>query len=228
MSIYTWTSEIKNIYVWTTPAKAVYVWTTKVRPSWWTPWSNTVLYYPFKDDILDKAWWTSISVSWTKKNIWYQFSTTGIVNLNNSDVWCKFISVWAELNWKASWNYHVQSPCTNYWIILYNYYSYWSPQYQKKYQAYTNSSTIVSSNEYSLTDNQWYHLAYWWDGSKVYWYINWSKIWEYTTSSIYYYNKVQLLREMTITYSELIWETEMWSWDKILSYYNSTKSNYWL
>jgi len=35
MSIYTWTSEIKNIYVWTTPAKAVYVWTTKVRPSWW-------------------------------------------------------------------------------------------------------------------------------------------------------------------------------------------------
>lgn len=63
MSIYVWTSEIKNIYVWTTPVKEVYVWTTKVRPlikkieylivwgwwswgwfCWWWGWAWWVLY----------------------------------------------------------------------------------------------------------------------------------------------------------------------------------------
>jgi len=58
MSIYVWTSKIKNVYIWTTPVKEVYVWTTKVRP--------TILEYDFTTS--DWWWETSNSdvVRWSK------------------------------------------------------------------------------------------------------------------------------------------------------------------
>ncbi len=65
MSIYTWTSEIKNIYVWTTPAKAVYVWTTKVRPTK-MPWYQEVEYIQSSGTQYINTWvinqWTTLSV----------------------------------------------------------------------------------------------------------------------------------------------------------------------
>lgn len=51
--IYVWTSNIKNVYIWNTAAKAVYVWTTKIRPTDWTPWADTIVYYKFNGDIKD-------------------------------------------------------------------------------------------------------------------------------------------------------------------------------
>lgn len=71
MSIYVWTSEIKNIYVWTTPVKEVYVWTTKVRPTWWWTLAQWLwVFRPLREDAndhkLDVWWtWTVSNASWT-------------------------------------------------------------------------------------------------------------------------------------------------------------------
>lgn len=84
MSIYVWTSEIKNIYVWTTPVKEVYVWTTKVRPSRWT-WDTT---------------WLTLSSS---KSI--SSSMRGSYMTNDG----KYLYCWIE-SWSAVWWYEMSTP----------------------------------------------------------------------------------------------------------------------
>ena len=50
---------------------------------WRTPWSNTVMYYPFKDDQLDKVWSSSIPITWTKEDLWKEGSTSSTSKSKN-------------------------------------------------------------------------------------------------------------------------------------------------
>ncbi len=38
----------------------------QIRPSWWKPWANTLLYLPLKSDVVDKSWksWRTFTTSW--------------------------------------------------------------------------------------------------------------------------------------------------------------------
>lgn len=133
MSIYVWTSEIKNIYVWTTPVKEVYVWTTKVRPvippylcftantanstvqlrKYWSPASVTL------ETSTDGSSWSTYTI-WntiTLSNVWDKVyfrntsETTTRFSLNTSDYY-RFIMTW---NIAASWdvNYLLNKNSTN-------------------------------------------------------------------------------------------------------------------
>ena len=122
MSIYVWTSEIKNIYVWTTPVKEVYVGTTKIRPT--TPpylcftantagstvqltktWSPTSVTLETSTDGIN---WTSYYPNWTRtlSNIWDKVyfrntseTTTGFST--NTSNYYKFVMTWSIA---ASWD----------------------------------------------------------------------------------------------------------------------------
>lgn len=76
MSIYIWSTEIKNIYLWTTPVKEVFLGDTKVRPSGWQPWANTIAYYPLISDIKDYSWnWHNGTIIWNSgsfETIWWK------------------------------------------------------------------------------------------------------------------------------------------------------------
>lgn len=172
MSIYVWTSEIKNIYVWTTPVKEVYVWTTKVRPAWWQPWANTLVYYNINDNdtnstIYDLSWnWIHQTWHWTP---WYATDATygrvatfngnsytqawSIVNFGQE---CTFICLVYQTNSSAAFVIEGTNPsdfwiwlATAYWIS--NKYIWWfSWKTWSWWNLYVNSQTNITTNQWMM------------------------------------------------------------------------------
>ena len=195
-----------------------------------TPWANTVAYYPFKNDILDETWNTSLSWSWTKDTIWYTFSTNN--NISNAGS-TKFVSYWFKLNsYSGSWSslLHISSLwelC--YWVTQHPDYTrmVWSIAFFK------NSSWSSYSYKYVWIDtNQWHYIAYWYDGNNIVWYFDGT---EYTIWSWYYNfgSDVILLRlwsngATNVTFSDVILESVARTSQEVSDYFNQTKWNYWI
>jgi hypothetical protein len=197
---------------------------------WWHPWANTIAYYPFKNDILDETWNTSLSWSWTKDTIWYTFSTNNSISNASST---KFVSYWFKLNsysgnWSSLW--HISSLwelC--YWVSQTRSYSWmvWSIGFFKN-----SSWSSYSYKNVWIDTNQWHHIAYWYDGNNIVWYFDGI---EYTIWSWYYNfgSDVILLRlwndwATNVTFSDVILENAARTAQEIANYYNQTKSNYGL
>jgi len=206
----------------------VYIWTDYE----WQPWANTKFYYPLTDDQLDKVWWTSIPITWTKETLWYTFNFTwsDATALNNSNLGVRFISYWANFHYSNSTGASIfsQAVATNYAEVMYQFNHNTPTSAARTFQRRTGSASWSQSAQQNTSANTWYHLAYWFDWTKLYWYINWVKVWEQTPSSTYDDTSVLFGRLMNITYSEVIWESVVRTADKVLSYYNQTKSNYWI
>lgn len=172
MSIYVWTSEIKNIYVWTTPVKEVYMWTTKVRPSvppylcftantaWSTVklnrnWSPAALILETSTDL--KNWsdytiWDTITLS----NIWdkvYWRNTSEITTWfsTGTNNYYKFVMTWS-IAW--SWN-------TNY---LLNKNSTLSVSRWCYYLLFNNCTSLTTTPTLPATNTAsacYYQMFYW-------------------------------------------------------------------
>ena len=56
-------TKVSSVYIWNWDSTA-----TKVRPAWWTPWANTLVYLKLNWDALDSSWnwnnWTLPSSSY--------------------------------------------------------------------------------------------------------------------------------------------------------------------
>jgi hypothetical protein len=205
--------------------KRILVGTQQVYPAGWKPWANTVMYFPFKEDQTDKIWSATINVTWTKDSvIWYTFDKQWDLLVNNRPTTCRFVSVWVRYN-QSHWAY-VQAPWTYIGQILYNF-SHWESSYVKKFQIQTARSNWTLSTEQNTTTWVWYHLAMWYDWSKVVAYLNWSKVWE-TTVSAYTSWTMRFWCDINETVSEYIWESVCWTAQEVSDYYNQTKSNYGL
>lgn len=188
----------------------------------WQPWANTVMYYPFTTDQLDKVGSSSLSWTWTQETLGYTFSANEYIYVNNPSTSCRFISVWVKYN-SSLWIYS-QSPSTYVWQILYNF-QHTSSSYNKKFQIENSYNQWALSNAQSTSTWVWYHIAMGYDGSKVCCYINWNKVWE-ATSGVYSPWTMVLWRYINETISEFIWESVCWTDQEILNYYNQTKSLY--
>ena len=199
----------------------------------WKPDANTVMHFPFKNDILDKVWNATIPISWTKQSVWYQFSSSGQVDFTNSPTNCRFISVWLKYI-SSQWDYN-QITSTFIWEVLYNF-NHKSTDFYHRFQYHSNASSsspsttvYPTSSQQNTNSNQWYHMAYWTDWTKVYAYLNSVKVRETTIVNWLHTNtSMKLFQQMNIVFWELIWEKAMRSQTDITNYFNKTKWKYWL
>ena len=139
MSIYVWTSEIKNIYVWTTPVKEVYVGTTKIRPTAqpittaWIYWSSDLWLISLSTN---GSTWTTIA----DKNLW---ATSTDISSSNS--YGNYYQRWNNYGFPTTWTVTTSATQVNastYWP--WNYYS---------------SSTFITTSPRDSSGN----TNLWWD-----------------------------------------------------------------
>lgn len=244
MSIYVWTSEIKNIYVWTTPVKEIFVGTEKVRPSWYIPWSNTLAYFPLENDTLDHSWNNRTlqeSASWTatKQSLWYLMNGTPYV----ADIWAtaKFISAWINVvtYWSSTvsllwmWDWYFAYQFKENWIST----MWWQWGHVKKVYSVSNWTFYRADNYYDTTSWVWYNMACWYNNSHAVFYINWEVYWDTTyiptppsNSAFIISNRFSSSSDnsSSMIFSDVIIEDTLRDTTKYQDYYNSTKSNYWL
>lgn len=206
-------------------------------PREWKPWSNTLLYLPMTDDLLDHSW-NSVSTS--------PESSVSITTLNG--VKCGYFNNWQMPTWLAtvttvqktvsfwmytwaySWSVFNSNPC---WIFSWDgagLQSNWTIMFVWMQWSWAANRWDVSA---SVWLNQWVHVC--WTNKSIY--INWQLI---NTSSSnagivnLWYNYVIWwapswncgYTKYTGYLSEFIMEDKVWSAEDILNYYNSTKSVY--
>ncbi len=197
----------------------------QVYPAWWQPWAYTVAYFPFKDDQLDKVGSATLSLSWTKQTLWYLFNTTSsnnpIYNLNTNTPFVSFYAKFGSAK-SSAWNQTVRF--YKWWFT----YWYYNPTSSFSKHFYYNTGSRVTWWEIQTSSWQWYHFAYWYTGTNLVAYVNWNQIMNTPASLSNQWNYIYLCDNIEITYSELIFESTVWSAQEVSDYYNNTKSNYWL
>lgn len=224
--------------------KAVYLWTTKVRPSQpFTPWANTLVYFPFESDALDHSWnWHTLNTSWTQESIWRRFNTqvtyTSTINqlANFVSFRMKIYNYWGWWRWQCN----QVDIFANKWYLSYVAYNWWistTTTYDKVRFVY-NSSWDEYSYGLNSSTWQWYHIAMcysnpWW----AWCFINGSK-YQFTTSTNSYSETLPVSNatfisnwgntKLDVALSDVIAETTARSDADVLAYFNATKSKYWV
>ena len=197
----------------------------------WTPWSNTIAYFPLETDQLDHKGSLTLPVTWTKQTIWYLFNTNqSWVQVHSSAT--KFINFWINIQsinaanclcWSLLWWYvfhyrnHGNTLTNKFWIFTWSW-----------------GSGAVTSNQVSMTTSVWYNVCVWYDSNGSVWYLNWVNV--FTTSSTPYawgdeawaFGTWNWNKQWSAIISEMILEDRVRTSQEILNYYNWTKSKYWL
>lgn len=240
---YVWTSPLQAAYIWTTPIKEIYVGTTKVRPTWWQPWADTILYMPFKTDLLDHS---GNNISFTNTNVTLSDNTAyfnGSANLINSSfttylnskpftcsIWVKTSSntndagiIWAhkKISWSWGW-WDIQTINNSGYKYRFEAIGWWSIYQTSAYSTWT-----------------WYLLTWVVTGSRTEWYVNWVYQWKVNWWVSTFRSEFAIWQQrgdssssawryFTWYMSDLIIESKARTAQEISDYFNLTKSNYWL
>lgn len=244
-----WFSNTNNdIWGWVTwviapsEIQEIYEWDTKVRPYSppYTPWANTLYYFPFSEDALDK-WsnWYSLSSSWTQETIGRRFNTVVALNKQAKPTqWTA--SVW--MNMSSRWSWYSSSDCSLCVGNLPWYFSYkiaeptswgWTDRLQ-----YTSSWPTTNYKLAGLQLNTWYHLAWTYStttGASCW--INWTKyVLSNSTRPYTWYGTSFYTQFLTngwstkaiVILSEAIAEDTVRTDQQISDYFNATKATYWV
>jgi hypothetical protein len=199
----------------------------------WTPWANTVAYFPFTNNQNDSVGWYSIDKTLTKDTIWYSFTQSW------GNIW---ISGWLQKSAKFVWIwFNIKSWSWIIWFLWNN--QLWAVQYRirhsvssynKKIHIYTWSNyDLQASLDWDASYNQWHYFAYSLVGTNFY-VCRDGVVTTLISSTPYYYDLGQSLcnfwggTSCNIEVSERIIEDIWWSSQNMTNYYNATKSNYWL
>lgn len=240
-----------NAWIWTftkgadvnydfTAIKEVYYWSKKIRPAWWTPWSNTVAYYPLNNVYTntDQSWhkynWTT---TWTLtySTNYCQFSAGNYISIPKvSPYWSSPFtqSIWfnsPDTSWHQNFFYNQFNSSTDNsaeWLLIYS----------GKLQYWAKGSRDWS-NVYSVNNNTWYNVIITYTWSQLKMYVNGSLVWtksrtiSSTTPNYFWigrggevYSSVYCVSKL----SEFIIENKERTATEVQNYYNLTKSDYWL
>ena len=208
--------------------KRIMVWDKQVRPYKWSPWSNTIAYYPFSSNATDATWQTTLSNSWTQDWLGRIFSTTSTLTYS----WTiQYINAWVKVNsYPTSWSPRQFGIINNIWTWYYLYHDT-ATYINKKIFVWSDSSfNVWGTVQFQPTVWTWHNISRWYDWTKTIcsidgvtqtlyngkWYNFWSTF-NITGSSW-----------VDMTISKLIVEKVWWDSTKITNYYNSTKWDYWL
>jgi hypothetical protein len=210
----------------------------QVRPTWWQPWANTMLYMPLKNDIIDYSWnnrnitinsWTvSYSSYWWIP--WVEFGDwTGLilasdisnVTYNSYTILCRCYM----LSFNNTWNYLC-------WFAM----NISSSYYDCAYVTNTGEWACYSWGDLTSTQNVqtwWWHLlALTSDATRILYYdanpiVSGSGN-TYTFNYVSIGWRLDYWQRFGWSIRDLIVENKVWTAQEITDYYNSTKSNYWL
>lgn len=207
------------------------------------PNSNTVLYMPFRTDLLDHS---SNNISFTNTNVTLSDSTAyfnGSASLINSSfttylnsmpftfsAWVKASSntndawvIWAnkKVSWTWGW-WSIQTINNSGYKYRFEVVGWWGIYQTSAYSTWTwyLLTWVVTSSKTEFYVNwvsQW--TVSWWVGTFRSEFAIWQQRWETSTSYWKYF---------TWYMSDLIIENKARTADQVVWYYNSTKSNYWL
>lgn len=204
----------------------------------WTPWANTLAYFPFNDDLLDHSWnWVTLSNTsyLSKQALGYKWQFSQGNTWNNiyakfTDWNAKFISIWYNVI-SSSWNSGILG-LEKYWYVAYNP-THWNSSISWKIVVFANSSRTIWASVAWMSFNAWHHLTIWFDGSKILISKDGEQVTLYNWSGYNFWNGVNIVgggnnTNLQCLVSEFICESECWSAAEISNYYNQTKSSYWL
>lgn len=219
-----------TVYIWTSwELEAAYI----GEVTWWKPWANTIVYYPFENDYADQMGNTVLSASWTKDTIGYTFTISGNSKITNGNATWKtalanqvFVSYWIKVN--SYWSITQFPDATK--DFFYDFY-HTSSSYRKKWEYRPNSWSATYFWSASTTTWTRYYFAYWYDDWKIYAYFNWEQVGSATVGVPRTWvprNVVSASNGCNFTISQLIGESVCRTAEEILNYYNKTKWTYWL
>lgn len=252
--IFLWDTAPSKIFVWDSQVSKVFVWDTQVRPSWWQPWADTILYLPLEDDLLDHSW-NNISI--TDVNVTLENRVAKIDNTNsnsylkttnNFDTYLSSLP-FTVVFW-VKYNYVIQSVSDEQWRTTgCNSYS-WGFKWWNIIQWYHNNTSAFRSeclpSWWEIRSNTiitiWSRYLVWlaMDSSWRTLYINWQP--EATGSGNITFVNYNLFigqnpfnngdisnsRWMCWYVSKYIVEKKKRTAQEFLDYYNQTKANYWI
>ena len=244
----------KSIKLWTTDIKEVYLGSTKVRPSGWTPWANTIAYYPLtaQDTTSDKSWnghTLSKYGSWT--TTFWNYGWVSCLYIYNDAMFYSTIPNTSASNGitQSIWYYQVNAPqYDNWWLQAFNAYSptndaaryissnimnwlwnkYWFMWWiSNGGDTYTSTASVTSGWHNVITTFSWTTITL---------YVDWNEIGTASRSLSYEPQTYISISRRTSGYnrslrgyvSNAIFENKARTAQEVADYYNLTKWNYWL
>lgn len=218
-----------------------YHWAPAPEPAPFTPWANTLVYFPFDWDANDHSGnWYTLSATWTQETIGRRFNTA--VNL----VWtisqlANFQSYWMKLYTCWSWGSNTEAQVDVYpttWYMCYqNYANYWSAAYDRVRFVYNSSWNQYDYTVWAKNNlNNWYHIVLAYSNPWGVWiFINWVKH-QLTTgtsglnpaTTVNSFISNGSTTKMDVALSDVIAETTARSDADVIAYFNATKSKYWV
>ena len=232
--------------------KRIYQWTNLVRPVPFTPWSNTILYCPLKDDINDHSGNHTMTINttsyWTvakDSTGFYHFTWWYIASENYTWPTQWSMSVWVKRENKSTWNTTLQRWLTNTYKNSSPFYNMGFEFNNSWYTAVWDWTTTYFRDIWWATVNQWelwtmtYSPSEWWkmyknwalvdsfSSNKNLWQYNWETLiwWNYYSSS---WRPNPWAQYFKWYLSDVIMEDVARTSSDVLNYFNKTKSNYWL
>ena len=207
---------------------AIYMWREETTPPF-TPWANTIAYFPLVDDQLDVTGNYTLSLTGTQKSVGYQFYWSELsVDWNYEKVY--FINLRVKID---TFGGGITDTGTfiNMWGMRYNWYNS-NSSYSKIFMMKNGNNADILSTKQSTTTWTWYNMVFGMDSSYNYKaYINWNLVWSGTAPSIREYTNFNVLlfnHQTQATFSQVIVESEPRTDQEVLDYFNATKSDYWL
>lgn len=219
---------------------AIYMWR-----EWWTPWANTVAYYPLNWDLNDYSGnnknltWTSITfTSWWPWQVW-------VFNGSTSTAYCQddafdfywtapfTLSIWIKPNVIPSHNIVIwteqnsnvhdkEIELLSNWVI--------------QFQMWNGTEFTATSPNNTLSLWAWQNLIASYNGSVMKLYKNWVEMASYNWGSSYNNNPTRLvLSRIAWVWTAFDWqmsnaivENVWWAAQEVSDYYNLTKWDYWV
>jgi len=192
----------------------------------WLILPTTVCYYPFIDNNTDATWQTTLSSWWTKQTLWYRFSWSSAITLWGNKL-SVFSSFWIKPN-SIGRNANALVWATDKWGSWYNVSHIGDyrncAQFKTWWGSWYKSSTL-------WTVWQWMHLALWFNWTQAYVYKNWVKQVIVETSTYADMDTKSFLTSNGWEYNfDIAYFIADWT-DReadIITFYNLTKSEFWL
>lgn len=197
-------------------------------PNPWTPWANTIAYYPFNSDLLDHSWNNHNRSSWgwtfannmitTTSSLWrnalitssQDFTLSAYADFSKTTAtnWYAYIAIYSNTDWPTCW--------------------FWIRRTTNEFAGFKTGSWYTFTQSLSASIH---HLVLTRNGSTRKAYADWVLIGTKTVSWSLQSSTSQTIGSpagynYSVTCGEVIIESVAWTDQEVADYYNDTKSNY--
>lgn len=228
-SPYNWSNPANNNLRWWvsqwTSTKSVEVKNIYIGEYGWKPWSNTLWYRPFKEDILDHSW-NNHNFSITRGTTTFSDNACTFNTLRCTDI------LFSNYSWDMTILAYVLSATSTasfWWASAADWAPIWK-FFENNYGIYSNWWYYVDWNWITYPDL--YVAVKSWTNVTLYkgWSVNatWTTLLTVPANNTWIYVWWYRNNNETMKVWNLIVENRAWTADEIQFYYNMTKKDYWI